>query len=174
MSVYSEPVERDALVASLEGADSVVILSCPFCASLALSYQRDLPAYRPTRRPSWMYGAMVEANELKERLEREGKRVSLYGLNAWATPFCTPGRMKVRRVRAKCRGADAVVVMSCTGGLVGVSQMLGRSSKVIHGMRSVGCGTFTLRFKPPFDIAIVREATRVSRFNASSGRCEPD
>ncbi|MFH1149312.1 MAG: hypothetical protein V1748_02435, partial [Actinomycetota bacterium] len=79
MSVYSVPVEYDTLAKSLEGADSVVVLSCPFCASLALSYQRDLPVYRPTRNPSWMYGAMVEANELKERLEREGKRVSLYG-----------------------------------------------------------------------------------------------
>lgn len=172
MSVYSVPVDHDAIVRSLEGAESVAILSCPFCASLAISHQRDLPVYRPTSRPSWMYGGMMEALALKSRLSAEGKRVWLYGLNSLATPFCTPGRMKVRRIRSKCRGADAVLVMSCTGGLVGISQALGRSARVVHGMRSVGCGTFTLRWRPPFDIAIERDKARISRFRASSGGCE--
>lgn len=170
MSVFSEPLEHEAIAGRLEGVESVMILACPFCASLSLAYIRDIPLYQPSRNPTWTNGGLQEALALKRVLESKGKRVGIFGLNALASTFCTPGRFRKRAIQRKCRDFDAVVVLSCVGGLVGVSQMLGGSTRVIHGMRSVGCGTFELRWRPPFKIVVERETARVTRFHGS----EPD
>ena len=165
MSVFSEPREHRWISERLKDSKEVIILTCPFCASLSLAYINDIPVWRLSRHPTWTYGVLKEAEKLKERLEEEGRQVTVYGLSGAGTPFCTPGRLKRFLVRKRCRGADAVVVLSCAGGLAGVVRMLGRRCRVVHGMRSVGCGMFELRWNFPFEVVVKRDTARVVRFN---------
>jgi hypothetical protein len=167
VSVYSEPVETEEVVEKLEGAGSVLILGCPYCASLSLAYINDVPFYKPTRRITWSYGGLHHARLLADVLGGEGKKVEIAGLGFIGTPYCIPGPILKTWLRWRSRGYDAVLVLSCTAGLVGVSRALGRSSKIVHGMRSLGCGTFELRLKPPFRVIVDRKSARVSRFSDS-------
>lgn len=174
VSVYSEPLDHESIASRLEGASRVMVLTCPYCASLSLAYSRDIPVYTLNRHFTWSNGIAEEARLLAEVLESEGKTVEVFGQSFLASsPFCTLGHIRKWQLRRKCRGFDAVVVLACVGGLVGVSQTLKGTAKIVHGMRSLGCGTFNLRLQRPFGIVVDRETARVSRFSSASGECEP-
>jgi len=166
MSVYSEPIDTEVILERLLPYKDVLILACPYCASLSIAFFRDIPFYKFFLHPTCTFAGYSEAISIKKALEERGKRVKLFGLSVLGSPFCTPSPVKELSIRRLAQSRDAVVVLSCVGGLVGIKQALqGKNNcKVIHGMRTLGCGTFHLKWKFPFEILVDRKSARVSRF----------
>ena len=165
MSVYSEPLDHQLLLERLAKAKRVLILGCPYCASLSISYYRGIPFYKISRHPTWTNGVAEEAHEIKELLEKDGKSVEIYGLSVIGSPYCRPDPLKEKIIKKKAQIADTVLVLSCVGGLVGVSQTLRdmHDKKIVHGMKTLGCGTFRLKWKPPFSFVIDKKSAKVSK-----------
>jgi len=143
MGVYSVLLPDSKILRRVAGFKSVAILGCPVCANSSIAYDKDIPLSRvllnkntgeTVRAP---VAIMEEANRLKTLLESKGTNVRV------EVPFM-PCVVSVEREQAdrelaeRCSQVEAVVTLCCAGGTLGIKRRLGKTVKVIPGMRTAG------------------------------------
>lgn len=138
------------ILEEVEGLKSVAIVGCPYCASFSIAYEKDVPVQKltideKTGRPTKLPVAMMnEANRLKAILESRGVGVCV---ELWPPLCCMTLDNELQaggpqwadpELANRCVGAEAVIALCCSGGVIGLKMRLGDGSKVIPGMKTVG------------------------------------
>lgn len=159
MVVYCELVSDSKILNSIAGSKSVVILACTGCANPSIAYQKDLPCEKivvkekmDTRAPAHAkrlpFAVVEEANRIRNLLESGGTKTKVV-LWEWPCEMSSEGVAQLTNssfsdeelVRV-CTNADAIITLMCVEGTLGVRKTLGKSYKIVPGMKSVGRAFF--------------------------------
>lgn len=82
---------------------------------------------------------MEEANRLKALLESKGINVRVEMWPGDAPCFLSNEREQdYLELADRCADAEAVITLCCVGGTLGVKRYLGKTAKIISGMRTLG------------------------------------
>jgi len=144
MVVYSVQLPDSKILSRVAGLKSVVILGCSACANMNIAHDKNLPVSRvvvdkDTEDTLLLPVAiMEEANRLKDLLESNGVLVRI---EMWGA-LCVLPTDNIQQAEldliSRCAEAEAVIVLACPVGAIGVKRRLGRGVKVISSMKTVG------------------------------------
>jgi hypothetical protein len=140
MGVYSVMIPEEKLKRAVDGFKRIVILGCEGCANESLSYDKNMPQKavfdEHTKRNMPAPDAILEeALRLKVVLTNTVNDIlvsSGMGLCSRSTSDKPDEWIKI------CNDAEAVLALSCAAGLIGIKKSLGKTIKVIPGMRTAG------------------------------------
>jgi len=128
---------------------SLVILGCAVCANISLAYDKNLPVSRvlvdkETGHTKKLPVAVVEeVNRLKSFLKSKGIDARVEALSSLCR-FSDESGPDDLNLAKLCTDAEAVVILACQAGIVGVKRRLGGTVKILPGMRTVGlCQSYT-------------------------------
>lgn len=143
MGIYCEPITDEAILKKVQGVKKAALVVCPGCACESLAYYRSLPNRLISTEGKDMEQSAVavcrESDRLTKLLENKGISVERC-MVAFPCEMFENDREKIRKV---AEGKDAVLVLACAGGSVGVRNVLSESGiQVVPLMKSVG--TFVL------------------------------
>jgi len=142
MAVFSVMIPDGKLLKAVNGYKHVVIAGCGGCANDSLAYEKNVPLRM--RFDDHMGHNMPEPDVMRAEVERL-KGVLKMGGNHVTTVIgmgmCALSEdenpAEFNWVQA-CRGADAVVAVTCVAGIIGMKTILGNSVKIIPGMKTTG------------------------------------
>lgn len=143
MGVYSVLLPDSKILRRVAGFKSVVIAGCVFCANSSIAYDKGIPFSRVLvdentgRTVQVPVAVMEESKRLKALLESND--IDVRG-EVLLVPCVVPPQMQPAdlELAEHCTNADAVVTLCCSGGTLGIKTRLGKTVKIIPGMRSVG------------------------------------
>ncbi|MFC2011162.1 hypothetical protein ACFLUR_02595 [Chloroflexota bacterium] len=128
---------------------SVVILGCAVCANISIAYDKNMPVSRvlvdkETGRTRRLPVAIVEeANRFKAFLNSKGIDARVDALPSLCRFSYESGPDDLSLAKL-CTNAEAVVILACQAGIVGVKMRLGGTAKILPGMKTVGlCQSYT-------------------------------
>lgn len=152
MPLHMEP--RD-VSDKLEGASSVLIVSCPICPPISVAMQTNKPFIE-----LFKHGLNTEPFEdyirsIRAPLEQRGVRTGVYRSHAPCPTMCLWTQGQRDRFRRRAQGYDAVVVLGCDTARYTVRQALKDARcRVVQGMRTVGMTNAALKFHLPMTITL--------------------
>ena len=144
MGAYVVVLSDSKIIDRLAGFKSVVVFGCPGCANFSIAYDNGIPLARimvdkntgeTVREP---VAIMEEANRLKTLLESKGTNVRA---EIWPGGPCFQRAEKepaYLELADPCTDAEAVITLCCVRGTLGIKGRLGKTAKIISGMRTVG------------------------------------
>ncbi len=156
MVVHVVLVSDSKIIEEVAGFKSVAIVGCTYCANSSIAYEKNVPAYmmsvdKTTGRTTLLpIALMEETNRLKNLLESKGINAKV---EMWS-PLCAlthdkglPTAMGGRQwadpeLANRCADAEAVIALCCVGGMLGVKKRLGKATRIIRGMKTVGLSQF--------------------------------
>lgn len=159
MPVYVELVSNSKILNSVAGSKSVVILACTGCANPSIAYQKDLPCEKmvvkermDTRAPAHAkrlpFAVVKEATRIRNLLESKGTKTKVVlwewpcSMSSEAVAQLTDSSFSDEELVRMCTNADAIITLTCIEGTLGVRKTLGKSSKIVPGMKTVGRAFF--------------------------------
>ena len=145
------PLHLEALDVSseLEGASSVLIVSCPICPPVSLATDTNTPLMKFFRS-----GVKTPAYEdfirkIRDEIEQRGATTGVFTSYLPCAAMCIWTKGQRNRLRKRAKGYDAALVMGCESARVTAEQILeGTDCNVVLGMRLVGITNATLRIRP--------------------------
>jgi hypothetical protein len=150
LGVYSIMLPDEKLIKATRDFSRIVILGCEGCANESLAYEKNVPQkaifdwhqkqYRPASE-----AILEEANRLKEVLKNTSKDIQVVtgmGLCSRSTRDKPDEWIKV------CSGTQAVIALSCIGGILGIKKSVNKEVKVIPGMKTIGVLYSYRKFDP--------------------------
>ena len=171
MGVYSIMLPDEKLLKAVNGLKHIVIVGCGGCANDSLAHDKNTPLKMMFFEQFGLHMAapdavMEEANRLNGILKNMDKDVGVAVGTAMCSFSAGEKPDELEWVKA-CRHAEAVIVLSCTGGVFGVKTRLGKTAKIIPGMKTVGVH---FSYYKAFDIekglfCIDKEKSALIRFN---------
>ena len=169
MGVYSVILPDEKLLQAVAGFKRIVILGCTICANNSLAYDRDTPLNKilvdkETGRTRLSPVAIVEeADRLKAVLESQVKDISVQ-VGLGLCNISSDSKPDEPEWVEHCRDAEAVVALCCAGGIGGVKMRLGKTVKIIPGMKTVGVNfTYTVQDRAKGLIYIDKSKSEVMR-----------
>jgi hypothetical protein len=140
MPVYSEMLQDDKIFKSLGGYKRIVIVGCDGCGNDSLALNKNLSQKAIFNSHEGQYRAapdamLEEANRLKAKLNSDAEDVRI----VIAKSLCShPTGDQPAEWIELCHGTEAVLSLCCSAGVLGIKQSLGKTVKVIPGMKTVG------------------------------------
>jgi hypothetical protein len=150
MGVYSVMIPDEKLLQAVAGFKRIVILGCTICANNSLAYDKDVPLNKilvdketGRTRPSPV-AIVEEVDRLKAVLGNRVEDISVQVGPGLCTMSSDSKPDEPEWVK-HCRDAEAVVALCCAGGIGGVRTRLGKTVKIIPGMKTAGVNfTYTV------------------------------
>jgi len=131
MPVYCEPLSDEKIIKGLEGAKSVFIIGCGACANISYNIYNGAkePFANIMKKP---LSILKEVNRLEDMLTEKGFKVDseIKGV------LCVQNK-KFAKLSNKINQFDALLVLSCKGGINTVST-LSNDKKIVAGMQLKG------------------------------------
>ena len=143
MGVYSVLLPDSKILARVADFRSVVILGCTVCANSSIAFDRDVPLARLVDDE----GTGQVIREPVAVVEEAGRLQALLGEKGISTRVeMLPGPCVLSADREvadselvdRCADVEAVVTLCCAGGALGVERRLGKTARIIPGMKTVG------------------------------------
>ncbi len=152
MGVFVRLIPDSKVVKAAEDFSSVAIVGCSGCANHSIAHEKDQPVSKittdeTTGKPKKLpYAILEQTDRLKKLLEDKGVNVTtetimglcmatddselseLHGNPGWAD----------QGLKERCANSEAFITLSCSGGVFGLKQRLGKDIKIIPGMRDAG------------------------------------
>lgn len=147
----------------LEGATSVLIVSCPICPPISLAMQKGSPFIE-----LFKHGLNTEAFEdyirsIRAPLEQKGVRTGVYRTYVPCPTMCLWTKGQRERFRSRAQGYDAVVVLGCDTAKYTVCQALRDTDcRVVQAMRTIGMTNAALKFSFPMTVTL-EEKVRIGK-----------
>jgi hypothetical protein len=141
MGVYSNMLSDEILLKAVEDFKRIIIVGCGGCANDSLAHDKNIPqrmifldqlGVKPA--PD---AVTEEANRLKGIFKSKIKDVGV-AFGAAMCSLCVDEKTDELEWVKACRDVEAVIVLSCSAGVIGVKTRLGKTAKVIPGMKTVG------------------------------------
>jgi hypothetical protein len=167
MGVYCQMLSDEKIIKSLEDAKKTLILTCPGCACESLSYDKGLPN-RSLNEGKGFENIAVAVHKERDRIKEFFLRAGIE-TNTMTVAFpCELVETDCRQIVKMAGDVDAVCVLACTGGFLGIRDILADYSvKITPLMRSVGTFVFHLKIDDSGDYTFVeRENARILHFSA--------
>lgn len=140
MSVYSEMLPDDKIFKSLGNFKRIVIIGCDGCGNDSLAFNKNLSQKALFDSHQGQYRAvpdaiLEEANRLKAKLICAATDIRII----IAKSLCSnpTGDQPAEWIKL-CHETEAVLCLCCSAGILGIKQSLGKTAKVIPGMKTVG------------------------------------
>jgi hypothetical protein len=140
MGVYSIMLPDEKIIKAIEGFHKIAVIGCAGCANESLAYEKNLPQkavydnhmkqYMPA--PDAITGEADRLADIFKNMGKEARTAIGIGLCSYST-----NDQPVKWMHA-CGDAEAVVALCCVGGILGIKTYLGKSVKIIPGMKTVG------------------------------------
>ncbi len=161
MVVYAVLEPDSKIIEEVAGFKSAAIVGCTYCANMSIAHEKNIPAYmmsvdKTTGGTTLLPTAMMEeTNRLKNLLE--GKEMNVK-VEIWGTPLCTlthdkelpdgigGGEWADPELANRCADTDAVIALCCVAGMLGMKKRLGKATKIVRGMKTVGFSEFYFTF----------------------------
>jgi hypothetical protein len=144
MGVYSKMLGDEIILKNVAGVNKLVIITCPGCACESLSYNKGLPN-RVLKEISGIENAAIAVHIERDRLARLFVELGIVVDTHTSTFPCELTEPECVRIAEKAHGTDAVCVLACSGGFIGVRNVLPRyEGKIIPLMRSTGAFVFRI------------------------------
>jgi hypothetical protein len=156
----------EKIIQSLKGVKKVLVITCPGCACESLSYDKQLPN-RSLVEGKGFENAAVAVHKERDRLL---KIFSGAGIETSAITVAFPCELvetDCERIVESAETADAVCALACTGGFLGIRDILpAYNGKIVPLMRTAGTFVFHLKIDEDGAYTIVeRENARIVRFS---------
>ncbi|MDR1418767.1 MAG: hypothetical protein LBI86_00130 [Treponema sp.] len=172
MGVYCQMLADEKIMKSLEGVKKALVLTCPGCACESLSYDKGLPN-RSLNDGKGFENIAVAVHKERDRIKDFFSRAGIK-TNTMTVAFpCELVETDCRQIVKMAEDVDAVCVLACTGGFLGIRDILaGCGVKIAPLMRSVGTFVFHIGIDDSGNYTFVeRENARILRFSTrESGR----
>jgi len=139
----------------LEGAASVLIVSCPICPPISIAMQQNSPCLE-----FFKHGINTPAFEdhidsIREPLKQHGVRTGTYRSFLPTPTMCLWTEGQRRRLRKRAQNYEAVIVLGCKTARYTVEEALeGMNCKVVQAMWTVGMTNAKLSFQFPMTITL--------------------
>lgn len=152
--------------AELEGAKSVLVVSCPVCPQVSLAMQDDSPWIELFKNGLKTHALEERIKDLRHSLEQQGVRTGAFTTRAPLPTMCLWTKGQRGRLLERSRGYEAVVVLGCESATYTARQVLkDTDSRVIQAMRTIGITNATVAYRFPATVEL-REETRVPQNNS--------
>jgi hypothetical protein len=166
MGVYCQMLDDEKIIKSLENAKKVLILTCPGCACESLSYDKHLPN-RSIHEGKGFENIAVAVHKERDRIINLFSKI---GIEADALTVAFPCELVEKdceRIIKTTENKDAICVLACTGGFLGIRDILtSYSGKITPLMRTAGTFVFHLKIDESGDYTIVeKENARILHFS---------
>lgn len=152
MGVYAVLVSDSNIIKAADSYKSILILGCTSCANVSIAYEKGQPVYQvsvddSTGKPKLSpYSITKEAERIKGLLEEKGSKVKLDFMSTlcWASTDRKLSKLMGDPGWAdpdfadRYSGAEAVIALSCSDGVLGLKSRLGEDVKIIPVMKTVG------------------------------------
>jgi hypothetical protein len=159
MGVHSTVRPDSSLLKEAEGYQNIVIVGCTNCANASIAYEKNQPVHqvsvdKATGRTRMIpYSIKKEAARIQELLGDKGKGagIELSSALCWHTADRYLSQIMGnpswadQEFRRRCSGADAILALCCSTGIIGIKQRLEEEVKIIPGMIFVGMSQMSLR-----------------------------
>jgi hypothetical protein len=153
-----EPIDVSA---DLEGATSVLIVSCPVCPPVSLAIQKDSPLMQVFKSGLKTPAFEDYIHAVRESLEKRGVRVEVFSTYVPLPTMCLWTQGQRRRLLKRAQNFDAVLVLGCESATSTVEQALNDAPcEVIQAMNLTGITNASVRFQFPGTVTLV-EKTQV-------------
>jgi hypothetical protein len=143
MGVYSMIDPDDKILQRIKGFKSVVIFGCEGCANDSIAYDKGYPLAEiitdeKTGKEKYLPVAMIkETNRLKELFE--SKSISTKIELLFAICDISPEKMnQIDDLIKNCSNVEAVISLTCPGGIISLKKILPKSIKLIPAMKTLG------------------------------------
>ena len=143
MGVYSVLLPDAKTVGRVADCKSVAIVGCTVCANSSIAFDREVPLAKLTvdeatgETTSEAVAVAEEAKRLKSLLEENGTNATVELLPGPCV-LSAEREMADAELVGRCADAEAVVTLCCAGGTLGVERRLGKTVRIIPGMKTVG------------------------------------
>jgi hypothetical protein len=156
----------ETIIKSVTGMKKAVILTCPGCACESLSYDKQLPNRSLVESKGFENSAIAVHHERDRIVRLLDSRGIMCDMLTAAFP-CELLETERERIVQKAQGADAVCVLACTGGFIGIRDILGGfGGKIVPLMKTAGTFVFHLKADAAGQYSMVeRDNARILRFS---------
>jgi hypothetical protein len=167
MGVYCRMLDDEKILQSLKGIKKVLVLTCPGCACESLSYDKQLPN-RSLVEGKGFENAAVAVHKERDRLLGIFSNMGIETSAITVAFPCELVETDCERIAKSAETADAVCVLACTGGFLGIRDILpAYSGKIVPLMRTAGTFVFHLKVDESDAYTIVEPGNaRIVRFSA--------
>jgi hypothetical protein len=163
MPLYLKPVDVSP---ALQGAASVLIVSCPVCPPISLAMQKGSPFIELFKSGLKTPAFENYINEIRAPLEQRGVRTDVYSMYTPCPTMCLWTKGQRGRLRKRAQDYDAVIVLGCDSADYTAQQALENTDcKVVVAMHRTGLTNATVKFHFPITITLENK-TRVGEKNS--------
>jgi hypothetical protein len=156
----------EKIIKSLEDVKTALVLTCPGCACESLSYDKHLPN-RSLREGKGFENIAVAVHKERDRIVDLFSKLGIETDTLTVAFPCELVETDCERIIRTAETKDAICVLACTGGFLGIRDILtSYSGKITPLMRTVGTFVFHLKIDDSGDYTIVeKENARILHFS---------
>jgi len=131
MPIYCEPISDEKIIKGLDGSKNVLVIGCGTCANVSYNIYDGgkEPFANIMKKP---LAILQEGNRLKSMLIEKGFNVD----TVISQGLCVQ-RKKTKKISQKINQFDALLILSCKGGIDTFSDF-SESKKIVAGMQLKG------------------------------------
>ena len=166
MGVYCQMLADEKIIKSLENVKKALILTCPGCACESLSYDKRLPN-RTLHEGKGFENIAVAVHKERDRIIDLFSRTGIETDTLTVAFPCELVETDCERIIKTVKNKDAICVLACTGGFLGIRDILtSYDGKITPLMRTVGTFVFHLKTDESGEYTIVeKENARILHFS---------
>jgi len=161
MPIYLELIKDDRFIEITKDYNSILIIACPGCPNESLAHLKSVPLTKdPTitknQTETEHYAINQEVRRLSKMLQEQGLFVENEVLDD--KYLCLLNENDCIRLRNIIPRCDAVLILGCPAAFEGMKRIIGESSHVLLGMRSVALFFYRYKNVPTVGIKYITEA----------------
>jgi hypothetical protein len=166
MGVYCQMLSDEKIIKSLEHIKSALVLTCPGCACESLSYDKQLPN-RSLREGKGFENIAVAVHKERDRIIDLFSNIGIETDTLTVAFPCELVETDCERIIKLAVNKDAICVLACTGGFLGIRDILASyGGKIAPLMRTVGTFVFHIKIDDSGDYTIVeKKNARILHFS---------
>jgi hypothetical protein len=156
----------ERIIKNLEDVKTALVLTCPGCACESLSYDKQLPN-RSLREGKGFEHIAVAVHKERDRITSLFSKIGIETDTLTVAFPCELVETDCERIIKIAENKDAVCVLACTGGLLGIRDILtSYDGKIMPLMKTVGTFVFHLKVDESGDYTIVeKKNARILHFS---------
>jgi hypothetical protein len=162
-------LDDEKIIKSLENVRKALVLTCPGCACESLSYDKRLPN-RSLREGKGFENSAIAVHKERDRIIDFLSKTGIATETLTIAFPCELVETDCERMIKIAKNKDAICVLACTGGFLGIRDVLASYDvKITPLMRTVGTFVFHLKTDESGDYTVVeRENARILHFSTKN------
>jgi hypothetical protein len=151
-------IADEVIIKKIKENKKILIITCPGCACESLSYDKQLPN-RSLTEDKGFENIAIAVHKERDRIAALCNTMGI-GVDSITVAFpCELVETECARIEQKVKSVDAVCVLACTGGYIGIHDILpDYQGKIIPLMKTLGTFVFHLKVDESGENSIVEKS----------------